>query len=141
MHDRRKRFCSRASFFLYKYPPSNVMICPVRYSGAQISSHTISATSSGVAKRPAGISSASSARSASSNCLFISVSMTPHARALTGILLLASSLASAWVSRRHRLWKQSKPFTGCTVYAPHGEMLMILPLPCDSIGGMAARQQ
>lgn len=120
MHDRRKRFCSRASFF-YKYPPSNVMICPVRYSGAQISFHTISATSSGVAKRPAGISSASSARSASSNCLFISVSMTPHARALTGILLLASSLGKCLGEPADTgFGSRVSRFTGCTVYAPHG---------------------
>ena len=77
------------------------IVCPLAWT-AQLEkfeqAYPDAATSSGVAKRPAGISSASSARSASSNCLFISVSMTPHARALTGILLLASSLASAWVS-------------------------------------------
>ena len=120
MHDRRKRFCSRASFFLYKYPPSNVMICPVRYSGAQISFHHFSNFFRG-GEASGRISSASSARSASSNCLFISVSMTPHARALTGILLLASSLASAWSEPADTgFGSRVSRFTGCTVYAPHG---------------------
>ena len=66
-------------------------------AGAFASSHARSATSSGVPKRPAGISSARAAFSSASRRSFITVSMTPQAIALTWILLGASSFASARV--------------------------------------------
>ena len=78
-------------------PPSNVMICPVRYSFPVASCTARWAVSSGVPNLPAGISSASSARSSSEKQAFICVSMTPQAIALTWILLGASSFASAFV--------------------------------------------
>ena len=81
----------------YSHPPSNVMICPVRYSFPVASCTARWAVSSGVPNLPAGISSASSARSSSEKQAFICVSMTPQAIALTWILLGASSFASAFV--------------------------------------------
>ena len=85
------------SFIVYRNPPSNRIICPVRYAGICARRRRASATSSGVAKRPDGISSARAARSSSEKQRFISVSMTPQARALTEILLGASSFAKASV--------------------------------------------
>ena len=56
-----------------------------------------SATSSGFAKRPAGISASNSARSSVVKKAFISVSITPHAIAFTAIPDGANSLARAFV--------------------------------------------